>query len=57
MKVAITFSYLGDKYHGSQIQPSLKTVQGELEKACKRLNGHLKVLRLAVELMLELMLE
>ena len=38
MKVAITFSYLGDEYHGSQIQPSLKTVQGELQKACKRLN-------------------
>ena len=37
MKVVITFSYLGGEFHGSQIQPSLKTVQGELEKACERL--------------------
>jgi tRNA pseudouridine38-40 synthase len=37
MKVGITFSYLGNEFHGSQIQPSLNTVQGELEKACERL--------------------
>ncbi len=31
--------YLGDRYYGSQIQPGLKTVQGELIKAVSKWSG------------------
>ena len=33
----ITFSYDGSKYSGYQKQPSVKTVQGEMEKVLRRI--------------------
>ena len=33
VRLAIRIGYLGDGYHGSQIQPDVKTVQGELQNA------------------------
>ena len=39
----MTFSYDGSKYKGYQKQPKVKTVQGELEKALKTINGGTKV--------------
>ena len=35
----MTFSYDGSKYSGYQKQPKKKTIQGELEKALKQING------------------
>ena len=35
----ITFAYDGTNYNGYQRQPRLKTVQGELEKALKKINN------------------
>jgi tRNA pseudouridine38-40 synthase len=37
MKVAFRFAYLGDRYFGSQVQPGLRTVEGEFIGACRRL--------------------
>ena len=36
-RLVLCFGYLGDKFHGSQLQPDVRTVQGELEKALKKL--------------------
>lgn len=44
MKYFITFSYDGSKYSGYQKQPRVKTIQGELEKALKQINGGKSVL-------------
>ncbi len=37
VRLAFRVGYLGDSFHGSQIQPDVKTVQGELIKAFKQL--------------------
>lgn len=39
MRYFITFSYDGSRYNGYQKQPRLKTIQGELEKVLKQING------------------
>jgi len=39
MRYLITFSYDGSKFHGYQIQPGLRTVQQELEKAASYINN------------------
>ena len=39
----MAFSYDGSKYSGYQKQPRLKTVQGEIEKALKQINGNKSV--------------
>ena len=36
-RLVLCVGYLGDKFHGSQLQPDVRTVQGELEKALKKL--------------------
>lgn len=38
MRYKITFSYDGSNFSGYQVQPNLRTVQGELEKAVSYLN-------------------
>ena len=43
MKYLITFSYDGSGYNGYQKQPKKKTIQGELEKALKKINKDNKV--------------
>lgn len=40
MRYLITFSYDGSKFKGYQKQPRLKTVQGDIEKALKQINGN-----------------
>jgi len=35
--IALRIGYLGDSFHGAQIQPRLRTVQGELVKAIRKL--------------------
>ncbi|HQD25024.1 MULTISPECIES: tRNA pseudouridine(38-40) synthase TruA [Methanoculleus] len=37
MNLAIRFSYFGDRFYGSQMQPGLRTVEGEFIEACRRL--------------------
>jgi len=39
MRFFITFSYDGSNYNGYQKQPRVKTIQGEVEKALKQING------------------
>lgn len=39
MRFLITFAYDGSKYKGYQKQPKVKTVQGEMEKALKKITG------------------
>ena len=39
MRFFITFAYDGSKYNGYQKQPHKKTIQDEIEKALKQLNG------------------
>lgn len=43
MRYLMTFAYDGSKYKGYQKQPKQKTVQSEIEKALKKLNGAKKV--------------
>ncbi len=43
MRYLITFAYDGSGYKGYQKQPKKKTVQGELEKALKKINDNQKV--------------
>ena len=38
MRYFMTFAYDGSKYKGYQVQPKEKTVQGEVEKALKKIN-------------------
>ena len=39
----ITFSYDGSNFNGYQKQPKLRTIQGEMEKALKKINNNKKV--------------
>lgn len=43
MRYFITFSYDGSKYKGYQKQPRVKTIQGEIEKALKKINSEEEV--------------
>lgn len=43
MRYFMTFAYDGSRYKGYQKQPKQKTVQGEVEKALKTINGNKKV--------------
>lgn len=43
MRYLITFAYDGSGYKGYQKQPKKKTIQGELEKALKKINDNQKV--------------
>ena len=43
MRYFMTMAYDGSKYKGYQKQPKQKTVQGEIEKALKTINGNKKV--------------
>lgn len=43
MRYFMTFSYDGSKYHGYQKQPKGITVQGEMEKALKKINSNKEV--------------
>ena len=40
MRYFMTFSYDGSKYNGYQKQPSVKTVQGEIEKVLRKINSN-----------------
>ena len=44
MRFLIKFSYDGSKYNGYQKQPRKRTIQKELEKALREINGNKKVL-------------
>lgn len=43
MRYLMTFSYDGSKYKGYQKQPKQRTVQSEIERILKTINGHTKV--------------
>jgi len=38
MRIALKIAYIGTEYHGFQIQPDVKTIEGELFRALKELN-------------------
>ena len=38
LRIAFKLAYLGNNYHGFQIQPDVTTVEGELFKALKTMN-------------------
>ena len=38
-KIALEIEYEGTKYHGYQYQPSVSTIQGEIENSIKSLTG------------------
>ena len=38
VRLAFRIGYIGDSFHGSQIQPDVKTVQGELIRVFHQLN-------------------
>lgn len=40
MRYFMTFSYDGSEYNGYQKQPRVKTIQGEIEKNLKKINGN-----------------
>ncbi len=42
MRIAVRLAYLGTDFHGSQYQPDLRTVEGELFKALDRMQIHAK---------------
>ncbi len=37
MRLALRFSYLGEGFYGSQMQPDLRTVEGEFIESCRKL--------------------
>lgn len=39
-KIALLVEYDGSRYHGFQLQKNLPTIQGEIERALKRLTGY-----------------
>lgn len=38
MRIALKIAYIGTDYHGSQVQPDVKTIEGELFRALRDLN-------------------
>jgi len=38
MRIALKIAYIGTDYHGSQVQPDVKTIEGELFRALRELN-------------------
>ncbi len=38
MRIALKIAYIGTDYHGFQVQPDVKTIEGELFRALKELN-------------------
>ncbi|MET1124068.1 MAG: tRNA pseudouridine(38-40) synthase TruA [Archaeoglobaceae archaeon] len=47
MRVAFKIAYFGDKFHGSQYQPNVRTVEGEILRALKNLGIEEPKLKLA----------
>lgn len=39
MRVAVRFAYLGDGFSGSQVQPGVRTVEGEMRSALRKVCG------------------
>jgi tRNA pseudouridine38-40 synthase len=46
-RIALILEYDGTNYHGSQLQANAPTIQGEMEKALKRLTGERTRIKLA----------